>query len=181
MYHIKDDIRMKRSADKILSALLSCMKTKNFASVTFSDLQRASGVGRSTVYRLFDSTVDILSYGCDLFAENLNRKFKAVLSKSPTPREFALFSFGEWMNESELLYSVIASRRGDVLERALVKHRMEFRAIGHFDIDEVQQQYVKEGLAALLAAILKVWIRNGKKETPEQLVNLFEMFSKNLE
>ena len=54
MYHIKEDKRAKASVELICDGLKRCLKEKSFESVTISDIQRVSGVSRSTFYRNFD-------------------------------------------------------------------------------------------------------------------------------
>ena len=66
MHHIKNDKRTLQSADLLYQGLLACLKEKPLAEVTVTDLQRASGVARSTFYRSFDDVSDVLAWQCDL-------------------------------------------------------------------------------------------------------------------
>lgn len=65
MYHIQKDIRAQKSAKLIGEGMLKCLGEKRFEEISVSDVQRASSVGRSTFYRLFDNTADVLAYLCD--------------------------------------------------------------------------------------------------------------------
>lgn len=65
MYHIKEDKRAKASVELICGGLKRCLKEKSFESVTISDIQRVSGVSRSTFYRNFDRMEDVLALMCD--------------------------------------------------------------------------------------------------------------------
>ncbi len=65
MYHIKEDKRAKASVELICDGLKRCLKEKSFESVTISDIQRVSGVSRSTFYRNFDRMEDVLALMCD--------------------------------------------------------------------------------------------------------------------
>ena len=75
MYHIKNDKRCLRSAALIADALERLLDQKIFADISVSDLQRESGVGRSTFYRLFDNIDDVVTYLVD-------EKFKDGLDSS---------------------------------------------------------------------------------------------------
>lgn len=171
MYHIKADIRMYRSADKVLSALTVCLKSKPFSAVTFTDLHKASGVGRSTIYRLFDTTADILAYGCDSFAEKVNDRYKDLTrNEEPSKRDVALFVFESLSSEHELLNAIMESRREDLLARSMQKCK-------HYLVEEdedVKVKYHKAVAAAALGAIFRVWLLNGRKETPEELLGVME-------
>ena len=59
MYHISKDKRALQSSELIYNGLLECIKKKPFDQISVSDLQKASGVARSTFYRAFDHS-DIL-------------------------------------------------------------------------------------------------------------------------
>lgn len=65
MYHISKDKRTIESARLIYEGLLECLKTKAFDQITVSDLQKESGVARSTFYRAFDNISDVLYWKCD--------------------------------------------------------------------------------------------------------------------
>lgn len=177
MYHIKKDIRTKKSADRVLDALTECLKTKPMSAISYTDLQKKSGVGRSTIYRLFDSNADILAYGCDTFAEKLNDEFKKLtLDQLPTKRDFALFIFNGWMGNYKLLDAIQKSRHEDILEQSIVKYRQDFSGIEVItNLTPVQMDYLREIAAASMAAVFKVWLRNGRKESAEELYELLSM------
>ena len=65
MYHISKDKRALQSSELIYNGLLECIKKKPFDQISVSDLQKASGVARSTFYRAFDNISDVLYWKCD--------------------------------------------------------------------------------------------------------------------
>ncbi len=50
MYHIKQDKRAQTSVELICTGLKQCLREKSFENITISDIQRISGVSRSTFY-----------------------------------------------------------------------------------------------------------------------------------
>lgn len=73
MYHISKDKRSIQSANFIYHGLLQCLAHKSFDQITITDVQKASGVARTTIYRCFDNLSDILYWRCDLcFREALH-------------------------------------------------------------------------------------------------------------
>ena len=177
MYHIKKDIRTRKSADRVLEALTECLKTKQLSAISHTDLQKTSGVGRSTIYRLFDSNADILAYGCDTFAKKLNDEFKMLTHDSlPTKKDFALFIFNGWMGNYKLLDAIQRSRHEDILEQSIVKYRQDFSGFEvTTHLTQVQIDYIKEIAAASMAAVFKVWLKNGRQESAEELYDLLNM------
>lgn len=65
MYHISNDKRAIQSSELIYNGLLECIKKKAFDQITISDLQKTSGVARSTFYRAFDNISDVLYWKGD--------------------------------------------------------------------------------------------------------------------
>ena len=181
MYHIKKDIRTRKSADRVLDALTECLKTKKLTDISYTDLQKSSGVGRSTIYRIFDTNADILAYGCDMFAESLNREYLKMTQKShPTKRDFALFIMSGWMGNYKLLDAINMSRCEDILEKSIVKYR---QGLPEFDekliLTPVQIEYLTEIAAASVAAVFKVWLRHGRKESAEELYEILSKMDSN--
>lgn len=92
MYHIKEDKRAKASVELICDGLKRCLKEKSFESVTISDIQRVSGVSRSTFYRNFDRG--------DMLYASLRRCTSRMRSGLPESGDAALLDY---------LASIIAS------------------------------------------------------------------------
>ena len=92
MYHIKEDKRAKASVELICDGLKRCLKEKSFESVTISDIQRVSGVSRSTFYRNFDRG--------DMLYASLRRCTSRMRSRLPESGDAALLDY---------LASIIAS------------------------------------------------------------------------
>lgn len=60
MYHISNDIRAQKSAKRICGAVLGCARQKPFDEITIADLHKEYLISRTTFYRLFDNTVEVL-------------------------------------------------------------------------------------------------------------------------
>ena len=126
----------RKRSRRLLSLCCACL-LKSFSAVTFTDLQKASGVGRSTIYRLFDTTADILAYGCDSFAEKVNDRYKDLTkNEEPSKRDVALFVFESLSSEHELLNAIMESRREDLLARSMQK-------CNHYLVEEDEDVKVK--------------------------------------
>lgn len=100
MYHISNDKRAKKSAELIYQGLLACLEHKSFDQITVTDLQKASGVARTTFYRAFDNISDVLYWKCNLcFQEVLEgfteeqfvNEMKLVRQYFPTGRTIKIF------------------------------------------------------------------------------------------
>lgn len=169
MYHIQKDVRAQKSARLIGEGMQNCLANKKFVEITVSDLQRASSVGRSTFYRLFDNTTDVLSYLCDQIFEQADREYEHL--REWTAEETMRCFIRIWMEHRTLLKAIVDAGQTEILCRAhrkyLTKNDLFFPGIE--TMDEVQVEYLMSALTACTAAFLSAWVRNGGKETAEQL------------
>lgn len=169
MYHISNDQRAKKSANKIGSGLLSCLKTKSFTEITVTDVQKSSAVGRATFYRLFDNITDVLSYLCDNVFEKIGRQYKEIGNSNS--KQTSLKFIKEWMNNKTLLKAIIECNRMDLLYNSHAKYignNVEF-FFPNLSIPHEQLNYLLITMTACVSACLSAWIKNGAYETAEQL------------
>ncbi|MGN0246872.1 MAG: TetR/AcrR family transcriptional regulator [Lachnospiraceae bacterium] len=174
MYHISEDKRARQSADLIWRGLVDCMNRKPFAEITVTDLQKASGVARTTFYRAFDNMSDVLYWKCDTcFRE-------ALLDCTPdmflNEVEFAKHYFKYWMEHSDILEWLIKINRHDIIYACHMKNA-----------EMLQEKYgnpagwgIRHGnyfmsiRTGFTISILTVWVKNGRKETPEEIAEIIK-------
>lgn len=173
MYHIPDDNRARKSAASISDALLSCLKNTEFNDISVSGLARKSGVGRSTFYRLFDTTIDVLSYLCDSIFEEMVSVGESQNFKNAT--ELMTFFNQRIMSYDVLLDALVKSKMTDILYSTQQKY---FQALMPFFTEAkkgISQKTIDCSisiLSASLCAYITWWAKNGKKESPKELTAL---------
>lgn len=79
MYYTSKDKRAKVSAEKIDNGFLQCLQTKSFAYITMNKVQKKSGTGRTTFYRLFDNALDMLYFLLIIKRYKINLLKKSLL------------------------------------------------------------------------------------------------------
>ncbi len=178
MYHIPNDKRAYRSADKICTALSECLKHKKFADVTVTDIQKKSNTGRATFYRLFDNTADVLSYLCDKVFIEAGKEITEI--PYPTADKTTLCFIEKCMQNKALLTAIIQSNRIDFLHNA---HKKFFK-LGHEyffpNLTPDELSYMTATLTACTCAFIVCWIQNGGKETPFELQKKLKLCFKSL-
>lgn len=176
MIRVKNDKRMQHSAQLLLDGLVKCMNEKHFTEISVSDLQKVSGVSRATFYRLFDNIQDVLEYQCDVLAITIQ---DAYIKLDPNSREnFILFSLRYWLDNSAFLDAVFSCGRMDILQNALIRHSEHLKEQFPLDdISDIQIDYIIASSMGVLSSILNTWIKNEKKETADDLFEIFHNFS----
>lgn len=172
MYHISNDKRVIQSADLIYNGLLQCLEKKSFDQITVTDVQKASGVARTTIYRCFDNLSDILYWRCDLsFRE-------ALLFEEPKdiPDEWELMQsyFSYWTAHSDILKLLIDINRQDIIyachmENAELLEQFYGRLPG---MDETSSRYFIAIRTGVTISMLKAWLDGGRRETAQELAEI---------
>lgn len=178
MYHIKEDKRQQATAEKIREGMRQCLSVKNMSEISVSDISEAAGVSRSTFYRSFDMPIDVLTYSCDKVVDMIIRDYKNVDMRDTD--EFILFSLKYWRRHADILEALAHCDRMDIVHKAF-----EERAVDMFgniasnfrkDFTPAETDFLIMGAVGLFSNMLAVWMRHGKKETPEQLFELYKKF-----
>lgn len=165
MYHIKDDKRMRASAALICEGLANALEERPYASLSVTQVCAATGVARTTFYRLFDTLDDVLIYQFDqLFSDALDA-YAAHGRKEPFARVIieiaasnrALVAAIAESGRCDLLSEVTREREGDILGSIGVQ------------MDERDRRACTEILTQVAVVVVGEWARSGYRETPEQL------------
>lgn len=174
MVHIPNDKRSRQSAELIYNGLVDCIKKKPFDQITVSDVQRASGVARSTIYRSFDNLSDILYWRCDACFH------EALFGYKPAPRfsetALAKFYFQYWMTHSGILELLMKINRFDVIFACHMKNA-DAMAAQYGALPEVPAEHGNYFISArtgFTIGILAAWLNGGRKESPEEIVGIIE-------
>lgn len=174
MYHISKDKRSVQSANLIYNGLLQCLKKKNFEQITVTDVQKASGVARTTIYRCFDNLSDILYWQCDIgFKEALHT---ADTTTALNEMELMYKYFIYWTKHSDILKLLIDINRQDIIYACHMNNaKILEKSYGAIpELDEVNARYFMAIRTGLTISILKAWLDGGKKETTNDLIKIIE-------
>lgn len=172
MYHISDDKRSRQSAELIYSGLLDCLKRKSFDHVTISDIQRASGVARTTFYRGFDNISDVLYWKCDICFYEVLGEYRP--KEFPGEMELARHYFSYWMAHSDILELLIEINRQDIIYACHMKNAdillERFGAVP--GLNEEHGNYFMAIRTGFTISVLTAWLKGGRKETPDEIVGI---------
>ncbi len=174
MYHISNDKRSMQSAELIYNGLIECIKKKSFSDITVTDLQKASGVARTTFYRAFDNLSDILYWKCDTC-------FKDVLGNS-TPDMYmgelglARHYFKYWFEHSDILELLIGINRQDIIYACHMKNADELqRKYGKLaGLNVSHGNYFMSIRTGFTISVLTAWLKGGRKETPDEIIEIIQ-------
>lgn len=174
MYHISNDKRAVQSAELIYRGLLHCLDHRSFDQITVTDVQRASGVARTTIYRCFDNLSDILYWRCDLcFREALNSVGPAAAHREA---DLIRAYFAYWTAHSDILKLLVDIGRQDIIYACHMKNAEELeRSYGALSgMDEAARRYFMALRTGVTISVLSAWLGGGKRESAEELVDILK-------
>lgn len=175
MHHVPTDKRAQRSAELIYDALRSCLEKKIFDRITVSDLQRASGVARTTFYRAFDDVSDVLAWKCEACFNEALSGFEPIDFMNEA--ELAQRFFAYWVKHSEILELLKRIERPDIIFAAHMRSAEALQArFGKLPgVTEVQGKYFMAIRSGILMSVLGTWMQNGRKESPRELMEMVRL------
>lgn len=174
MYHISNDKRTKRSAEKIWQALLACMKQYRFEDITVMDVTKECGIARTTFYRCFDNTADILTWKCD-------ECFHEVLD-SYHPEQFggeldlARHYFAYWTEHYDILELLIKIGRQDIIYTCHMKNA-DILSERYGELPDLPKKHTSYFMAirtGFTISVLTAWLKNGRKESTDELISIMQ-------
>lgn len=173
MYHIKEDKRAKKSAELIANAVMDLMERKDFEDITITNIEKRSSVARSTFYRLFDNTTDVLAYLCDRTFDDLLNIHAQHLGKSM--RDILIYTGQYWMEHDLILRVIEKSGYQNILSESFERHLPDTIAYSFYGQTEKLPQmneYSAPILVSIISSSLLTWVKTGRKETAEQLADI---------
>ena len=182
MYHIKNDPRALKSAEQLYKGLSLCMKEQDFESLTVANLSKLSNVGRATFYRNFDDIVDILLWKCNAQFSEMFHALSVRDILQIEKRGFILYTFKYWEQHPDIVEQLLSINRSDIIYDSFCKNAIviaEYRRklcmppVENFD-------YYIASRAGLFVGMLSVWVKNGRKDSSEQLTDILSMQLQNL-
>lgn len=163
MYHISDDPRAKASAQRICEALTECARRKPFSEIAVNDLHREYGISRTTFYRLFDNTVDVLEY----MAERMGREILLNL-KGDTPKELVINAIYALQERRELIELLSQSGHLDIFQKKGEQYLPLSKLTTGLNL-HYGGEYFYRLSSYMIPLALDVWVTGGKKDSPEEV------------
>lgn len=188
MYHISNDERERKSAEKLVESAKRLLMEEVPPKMTVSRLSEEAGVSRSTFYRLFDEPGDVLQLIADdscrtliqSYIEVMKRAEKHVISM-PNP---VVFYEDAVRRNGSLIQGFFQAKQGDLLREGHKKALLEFAPVLFPDLEPESEELVLfvEMRAAVFHAYLTTWVGTGLRASYKELqryaLQQIEFFSK---
>jgi AcrR family transcriptional regulator len=168
MYHIKEDKRCLKSAERIGEAFRAILAEKPLSEITVTDIQKVSGVGRSTFYRLFDNIDDVLLYIAEEEFNGMITQYKE-LSWSGFTEHF----IGNIMSESRGLVNIVSAGKTHLISKALRNNLTQAAETDNYMFDNLSRYMIAMFVGGCIS-LVTAWDENGREESIDELARLMQ-------
>jgi len=175
----RPDRRVRRTRDRLGDALVFLMMEKPFDAITVREVLDRAGIGRSTFYAHFRDKNDLFLSDVDEFFEwmaaSLARNGDESDRLAPVREFFSHVAHARRFHDA----LVSAGRIHDVLDlgrehfgRAIAA-RLRGRERTTRGMSPARRSAVSQALAGAMLSLLAHWLRNGSRESPDEMDDLF--------
>lgn len=179
MFHIKSDIRSKKSAHLIYQALLKLVATKSFEEITISDISRVSTVSRATFYRHFDDITDVFAWQNDLQLHEILTSYVQLNHNKSIPDDLLSYLLENLLKENNLQsWKILLDiGRQDIIYTTFLNNAPilldYFQSLGIYQEESLTEYtYFISIRVGFLIGILNGWFRAGQKQTAEEVTSI---------
>ena len=174
----KEDLRVRRTRDRLGDALVELLVQKPFDDITVQNVLDRAGVSRSTFYTHYRDKNDLFLSDAEDFFEGMATALSRFADKServaPVQELFAHIAevrpFYNALVESGRIHDVMELGQ-DHFARGIEQRLNEIRRARSIPSD--RRGAIAHGLAGSLFSLLTWWVQHGMTLSPEEMDKLF--------
>lgn len=167
------DVRVKVTKKMIFEAFLNILKNKPIAKTTVKEICFAAGINRTTFYKYYKDTYDLLEQIEDELIDNLQANLEHI-DKSSLSDIFTII-LTDISEKRELYVALFSESQGKVFRGRLFSLCYEDNKkvlLEYFPgLPEDKQEWMYYFIADGCNSVLKQWIQGGFKQSIEELVD----------
>jgi len=176
-----DDLRVKRTHDLILDALIELTIEKGFSSVTISDITKYARINRATFYRHYQDKFDLL----DKYAQAVYELLDAPSEGVPPPRTRkgsipqiapGLVRMFDHIRSNARFYRVMLGKNGDPAFTEKIRQYIHKRIqrslpVGLLNDKTLLDLYLSYSSSASVGTVVW-WLENEMPYSSEEMANI---------
>ncbi|MBQ2966888.1 MAG: TetR/AcrR family transcriptional regulator [Clostridia bacterium] len=161
--NVKNNKRRRGSVEKIEKAFINMLQDKNINQISVTDICKATNLNRSTFYANFLDVYDL----ADRLREKLEQDFNAQFQDGASRDAETMFKH---IYENQIFYKIYFKLGYDDKHQAFVYDTV--RAENDFQGKNIKYhiEFFRNGLNS----IIKMWLAEGCKETPEEMAAILK-------
>ena len=158
----------KLAKECIVTALIELMKSRDYNSITITDLSKKAGVSRMAYYRNYTSKEDIISKFADEVGASIHEKL-ALLMPNASVYDYFYELFAQLGAYSDLMLTAFRGGLGELIHTQITKNMaLTFPPEGNTPLSRYRHVY----LAGAFYNIFIEWLEKGRKESVADMAQL---------
>ena len=170
------DVRVKLTKKMIFEAFLSILKNKPIAKITVKEICEAADINRTTFYKYYKDTYDLLEQIEDELIDNLQANLVHI-DKSSLSDIFTII-LTDISEKRELYVTLFSEGQGKVFRGRLFSLCYEDNKkvmLEYFpELPEDKQEWLYYFIADGCNSVLRQWIHGGFKQPIEEIVDFLQ-------
>ncbi len=161
--NVKNNRRKRESIDKIEGAFINMLQSKEINKISVTDICKETGLNRSTFYANYIDIYDL----ADKLREKLEKDFDSVFTQNINRDAETMFRH---IYENQIFYKTYFKLGYDNQHQAYIYDTV--RAENEFSGKYINYhiEFFRNGLNS----IIKMWLANGCRETPEEMAEILK-------
>ncbi len=164
--------------EKIKYATADLLNKKSYMDITVTDISKTADIARVSFYRNYNSVADVFDDIVeDVFKEIIKDVVPVLKGNDPEAwKRFLLGMFRKFPKHHSVTKSKIPENENVFFSK--LSEKFQKTKIGN-DTGDRMKKYIAFGKIGLVVSIIKHWMAEGKKESPEEMVDFIMTFITN--
>ena len=162
----KNNRRRRDSVEKIEKAFVEMLQTKELREISVSDICKQTGLNRSTFYANFLDVYDL----ADKFADKMAEDFSEFLNSNNVSENTGALLVFKHIYENQIFYKTYFKLGYDKKFKVLTYDTKRAKS----DFGDADVKYHIEFFRNGFNAIVKLWLAEGCKESPEYMAEIIK-------
>lgn len=165
----KNNRRKKDSQEKIEKAFIDLIQTKQIEEISVTDICTLANLNRSTFYTSYIDIYDLVDKIKDRMIENIFDVYKE--ERESKEHSYNFLKLFKHIKDNQLFYKSYFKLNLDLSHHFLPIDISEaIRFHGSYENLEYHIEFFKAGISA----VIKKWLYEGCRQTPEQIFNIIQ-------
>lgn len=156
--------------EEIEHALLKLLTQKSYSDITVTDIVTQAKVARASYYRNFASISDVIDNITDKMAKDF-LKDKLLITNTTDERKWREYLF-HYFYQTPYRHKTILSMKSENVSLFMQHlHDKIDRLEQDSPTNSIEEKYGQIAKISLIDGISRKWVKDGMKETPEEMVD----------
>ena len=173
------DTRMRRTRKLLQAALFELLKEKPLAKIQIKEIAEVAELSRPTFYKQFDTKEELLFSHVDDVLEKISREILLEAQKGSQIDMVTMVtaSFRHWQKHKQLLRWVFQVENKNLVIKAFQSQIMAIKTffdqfVPPLELVEEYEEYVMSFISGGMFMLLKTWLDNDMRKSPEEMASL---------